>query len=1028
MKIIYKSLLWLSVALLPALASASQDTAIDEIFGPYNNTDTPGCAVGVYQNGQMAFQKGYGMASLELEVPNSPRSVYYIASTSKQFAAAAIALASLEGKLSLDDPISQYFPELPGYAQAIQVKHLVHHSSGLRDYLELMAMGGWPFENIYTNQWVLDLIARQQDSNFVPGDKYSYSNSGYFLIGELIERVNGETLRQYTDEKIFKPLGMIHTHFHDNRLEIDKDRAAGYAPVKDGGYQLEWFTNFDKVGSGGLFTTVEDLLLWERNFIDDQLGGGELVKMMLQPGILNNGEQQNYAFGLTHGEHRGLKTVGHGGAFMGFRAQFIRFPERELAISVLCNLTAASPGRLATQVADLYISDLPEPGESAEKPPEDLKIAARLRKKYRGDYQQNDVGALAAIFDKDNGLMVSMLGGEFPLVAQSDTLFTVTGLPFDVDAAFSLDGSSFTVSISGRVYGEYQKTGTVDPAAETLEAYQGRFYSAELDSEYRISADNGQLTVQSGSLEPLILAATFTDTFAHPVHGFVLVFQRDGQGAVTGIRLNSSRVIGVGFVKIEEGGLAAAGSLTDDPIVGQFENSLALPIQLEGEKVQKFNILERMKEHGVPGVSMALINHGKIAWVRTWGVKDLGSNEPVYPDTLFQAASISKPVAAFAAMRLVDRGDLSLSAPINKALKRWQVPANDFTQEKPVTLQGLVSHTAGMTVHGFDGYDLDAPYPTILQVLNGEEPANSSAIVVDTLPGSIWRYSGGGFTVMQVAMEDASGTTFVKLMDDLVLQPSGMSLSTYQQPLPRERWQEAATAYRLNLQTVEHQFHAYPELAAAGLWTTPGDLARFALAVSRTWHGEKGALLSPELAKEYLSLQKGSWGLGFKLYQDDGETIGFSHGGANEGFRASLVGFLDGSGAVIMTNSDTGSALINEMLVAAASIYDWPERKSTIRKKLALHVNDNLKFSGDYEMVNTDSPEDLAISVRAEADGIVVSVAGYMPATMFYLEKKEGGTAFFFSQIGAELHFTTNDDGMPVLNMFGNQAIKINEG
>ena len=365
MKIIYKSLLWLSAALLPAMASASQDTAIDEIFEPYNNTDTPGCAVGVYQNGQMAFQKGYGMASLELEVPNSPRSVYYIASTSKQFAAAAIALASLEGKLSLDDPISQYFPELPGYAQAIQVKHLVHHSSGLRDYLELMAMGGWPFENIYTNQWVLDLIARQQNSNFVPGDKYSYSNSGYFLIGELIERVTGETLRQYTDEKIFKPLGMIHTHFHDNRLEIDKDRAAGYAPVKDGGYQLEWFTNFDKVGSGGLFTTVEDLLLWERNFIDDQLGGGELVKMMLQPGILNDGEQQNYAFGLTHGEHRGLKTVGHGGAFMGFRAQFIRFPERELAISVLCNLTAASPGRLATQVADLYISYLPEPGESA---------------------------------------------------------------------------------------------------------------------------------------------------------------------------------------------------------------------------------------------------------------------------------------------------------------------------------------------------------------------------------------------------------------------------------------------------------------------------------------------------------------------------------------------------------------------------------------------------------------------------------------------------------------------------------------
>jgi hypothetical protein len=421
-----------------------------------------------------------------------------------------------------------------------------------------MAMGGWPFENIYSNQWVLDLIARQQDTSFAPGGKYSYSNSGYFLIGELIERATGKTLRQYTDEKIFKPLGMIHTHFHDDRLEIDKDRATGYTPTEDGGYQLEWFTNFDKVGSGGLFTTVEDLLLWEQNFLDDQLGGGQLVEMMLQPGVLNDGEQQNYAFGLTHGEYRGLKTVGHGGAFMGFRAQFGRFPEQKLGISVLCNLTEAAPAKLTEAVADLYLTDLPKLSESVDKPGKGKKIAAKLRKKYRGDYRQIDVGAHVAIFDKDKGLVATLLGGEFPLVAQSDTLFKVTGLPFDVDLTFGQDGNSLTTSISGRVYGEYQKTETVDPDAETLKAYQGRFYSAELDSEYQISTSKGQLKVQSGSLDPMTLTATFTDTFEHPEYGFVLIFQRDGQGAVSGIIVNSSRAMGIGFVKIEKTGPASA--------------------------------------------------------------------------------------------------------------------------------------------------------------------------------------------------------------------------------------------------------------------------------------------------------------------------------------------------------------------------------------------------------------------------------------------------------------------------------------
>jgi len=472
--------------------------------------------------------------------------------------------------------------------------------------------------------------------------------------------------------------------------------------------------------------------------------------------------------------------------------------------------------------------------------------------------------------------------------------------------------------------------------------------------------------------------------------------------------------LGVAFVFISHTMVIA-----EDSKVAQLENALGFSVQLKGKELQQYNILDRMQHHDVPGVSLAVIEDNKIAWVKSWGVKNVETGDPVGADSLFQAASISKPVAAYAAMRLVQEGRLSLTAPINTVLKQWRVPENDFTKQKPVTLAGLLSHTAGMTVHGFGGYALDAPYPDILAVLNGQSPANSKPFVVDILPGSKWRYSGGGYTVAQVAMEDVSGKDFVTLMDDLVLKPAGMRDSTYAQPLPENRRAQAVTAYRAGLKPVPHQFHAYPEMAAAGLWTTPTDLAKLALSVSKSWTGEEGALLSPELATEFLTEVKGSWGLGFKLEQHKSEVIGFSHGGANAGFRAYLVKLFDGRGVSIMTNSDTGGALLGELLVAIASVYDWPIHKPVERDWQPVTTD---TLTGTYRITDGDAVYDF--TVEREGEGLVIANPKYMPATPYYLEKQADGEAHFFNQRGRSLHFSSTDTGSPILHVFSSEAVR----
>jgi CubicO group peptidase (beta-lactamase class C family) len=442
------------------------------------------------------------------------------------------------------------------------------------------------------------------------------------------------------------------------------------------------------------------------------------------------------------------------------------------------------------------------------------------------------------------------------------------------------------------------------------------------------------------------------------------------------------------------------------------ENNLAPAIQIEGQTLPAMNIHERLQHHGTPGVSLAVIENGEIAFTKGYGITDLENGRPVTPQTLFQAASISKPVTALAAMALVQAGALDLDADVNTLLKSWQVPENEFTQAEKVTLRRLLSHNAGLTVHGFPGYAQGEPLPTLHQVLRGEPPANTKAVLVDVLPGSIWRYSGGGTTVAQLLMMEVTGLDFADLMQRYVLDPAGMVRSTYRQPLPVERQVEAAAAHGLDGKPLPGKWHTYPEQAAAGLWTTPEDLCKYIIAVQKAWNGLDDSLITQGTAKQMLNVQFKDWGIGPKI-SGEGQDLCFSHGGSNEGFRCKMMGFVhNGQGLAVMSNSDAGGSLCEEIIRAAALAYGWqgflPKTKPTVE----VGADVLRAYTGDYILKEMAEG---AVSVTLQDGQLFVVSPGFItePIGLY----PESGRRFFETETGLEFGFT-QQDGRQVLSIF----------
>jgi CubicO group peptidase (beta-lactamase class C family) len=442
---------------------------------------------------------------------------------------------------------------------------------------------------------------------------------------------------------------------------------------------------------------------------------------------------------------------------------------------------------------------------------------------------------------------------------------------------------------------------------------------------------------------------------------------------------------------------AAQSSGTSDRIA-RVQN-LVPPVLVTGETPKLKPLATRMEELKVPAVSVAVIHEGRIEWAHGFGVIR-ADGPPVTANTLFQAASISKPVFALAVLHQVDAGTLDLDKNVNDYLKGWKLPDNDFTQQKPVTLREMLTHSAGLTVHGFPGYAADGKLPAVAQILDGTPPANTAAIRVDILPGSRWRYSGGGYVLAQQVLSDVTGIPLPKLLRETVLAPLGMSRSTYEQPLPAARLVEVAMPHGGDGQPLREGPHVYPEMAAAGLWTTPTDLAHYALGVQSTLAG-KSKMMSAKTARAMLTPVIGQQGLGPQLGGATSRKY-FSHGGSNAGYRCLFVAYEDGEGAVIMTSSDRGDELIGEVMRTIAYVYQWPDFAPPTRTAARVAPDVLKRFTGVYDLHDGSS-----YVVRLEGDRLIGHVLGNTPAAMLPASERQ----LFGREVDVVVDFTIDPDG-----------------
>jgi len=410
--------------------------------------------VAVIKDGKIIYEHGYGLANLEYNIPITPDTVFYIASTSKQFTAASIALLAQKEKLSLDDSIRKYLPELPPVYDGISIGHLIYHTSGIRDFQTLLDVQGRT-DDVNTEQDIIELLARQKALNFKPGEHFEYSNSGYFLLAVIVKRASGKSLREFAAENIFKPLRMSNTHFHDDRTMIVKNRATGYVPLRGGGYGIHT-TNYDVVGNAGVMTTVQDLSLWDQNFYENKLGGGiDFISRLLTPGTLNNGERLNYAYGLQLGDYKGLRTVKHDGGFAGFVTEMLRFPDQRFTVICLANVRGTIDSTaLAYQVADIYLASELKPQTpkaratpSTRQPtnvPTPISLNATQLAGYVGDYYSDELQVTYRVVLENGKLSMKyrqVVNGELvPMAQDVFKLYGVVGVQFIRDDRNQVSG------------------------------------------------------------------------------------------------------------------------------------------------------------------------------------------------------------------------------------------------------------------------------------------------------------------------------------------------------------------------------------------------------------------------------------------------------------------------------------------------------------------------------------------------------------------------------------------------------------
>ncbi|MBN8228763.1 beta-lactamase family protein [Corallococcus macrosporus] len=537
-RLLVSSFLFLGLTGAPALAADTlpkdRHAQVDALFAPWSGKTTPGCAVGISHEGTLDYARGYGMSDLEDDVSITLRSVFLIASIAKQFTAFSIGLLAQEGKLSLDDDIRKHLPELPAYAKTITVAHLMHHTNGLREQGQLLNLAGWRGDDVYTEADILWALSRQRGVNFEPGSEVLYGNAAYTLLGIIVRRVSGQSLRAFTDERIFKPLGMTDTHFRDDHSELVPRRAWGYGPREGGGWRLS-VPNTDHYGSSNLFTTVGDLLKWEQNLLDGRVGGQALVTLMRTSGRLNDGTVTGYGGGLRLEGYRGLRMVSHDGMEGGYRAEALLFPDHRLSIVTLCNGGNIDAGELARKVADVYLGR-----HLKDVMPPAVKFAEAKLAELAGNYWGPQTDEVVRLEFKDGALrqvgvptaFVPIGNGAFrPGESMHQWRFSTP----KANAPRELSIQDFWPTTR-----KFIRLSAPVPTGPALATFEGKYRSDELDTTYAVRVVDGKLAIRWPRRDEVILDAVDGERFVGSLGA--VTFTRAASGGIDGLLISNRRL------------------------------------------------------------------------------------------------------------------------------------------------------------------------------------------------------------------------------------------------------------------------------------------------------------------------------------------------------------------------------------------------------------------------------------------------------------------------------------------------------
>ena len=538
-----------AVTIAAEAPSATQMSAqVDALFAQWAKPTSPGCAVAVMKDGQIVHERGYGMADLDHDIPITPDTVFHVASISKQFTAASILLLASDGKLKVDDPARQYVPELPDFGVPVTLRQLANHTSGLRDQWNLLQLAGWRYSlDLITDEDVMRVLARQKGLNFKPGAEYLYSNAGFTVLAQAVKHVSGKSIREFTTEHIFTPLGMTQTHFRDDHAEIVKKMAYGYVPKGDT-FALS-NTQFDTAGATSLLTTVRDLAKWDENFYQPKVGDQALLARMTESGVLNTGEKTGYGFGLWSGTYRGQPIVYHGGSDAGYRADIIRFPKQHFSVAATCNLSTSAPGTLTRAIADIYLAkDLkPKPDDKPITLTE-AELGARA-----GLYldTRDEIAGLVKLADKKLTVAFSPAAGAktYALIPLDTRRFRIEGQTEIL--AFGDKGATRIYDDPLAVPQSFMRVATENDyglGGKALADFAGTYHSTEIDATYTVTVAGDRLVISNLKRKPTPLIPVLADLFDSD---FAKVrFTRTAEGKVDGLQFNTGRVRALPLAKI----------------------------------------------------------------------------------------------------------------------------------------------------------------------------------------------------------------------------------------------------------------------------------------------------------------------------------------------------------------------------------------------------------------------------------------------------------------------------------------------